>query len=65
MNAIRILAGAAFWMMVYGFFKWHREIQPVQDEIAKLQLEKLRIEVDQLKNLRATPVESNCLIKQP
>ena len=29
----------------YGFKKWHREIQPVQDEIAKLTLLKLKKEL--------------------
>jgi hypothetical protein len=53
-NAIGILVGIALWMMFFGFYKWHREIQPVQDEIAKLQLEKLRVEVAQLKNIRST-----------
>lgn len=46
-----ILAGGAFWLGIYGFARWHREVQPrldeasrVQLEIAKLQLEKLRSE---------------------
>lgn len=37
-------------LMFYGFFKWHNDIQPLQDEVAKLQLEKLRYEVKLLKN---------------
>lgn len=36
-------------MMIYGFGKWHYEVQPRQDEMAKLELEKLRIEVERLK----------------
>lgn len=36
-------------MMVLGFWKWHTEIQPRQDEFAELELEKLRHEVEQLK----------------
>jgi hypothetical protein len=46
------LAGAAFWLGIYGFNRWHKEVQPrideasrVQLEIAKLQLAKLRAEV--------------------
>jgi hypothetical protein len=34
--------------MVVGFTKWHREIQPMLDEISQLQLVKLRHEVSQL-----------------
>ncbi|BBB24869.1 hypothetical protein [Amphritea japonica] len=33
------------FMMFYGFKKWHTEVQPIQDEIARLSLEKLRREV--------------------
>jgi len=33
--------------MVVGFMKWHREIQPMLDEISQLQLAKLRHEVSQ------------------
>lgn len=35
--------------VIYGFGKWHKEIQPVQDEMLSLQLEKLRLEVAALK----------------
>lgn len=35
--------------MLYGFKKWHSEVQPIQDEIVRLQLEKLRHEVEQLR----------------
>ena len=31
--------------VVYGFGKWHKDIQPIQDEMLELQLEKLRREV--------------------
>lgn len=55
-NAIGVLAGIAFWLAVYGFAGWHRKLQPlidesqrVQLEIAKLQLAKLQLEVDELK----------------
>ncbi len=43
--ALGALAGLGMVAMIYGFTKWHRDIQPVQDETAKLQLEKLRLEV--------------------
>ena len=31
-------------MMWYGFKKWHTEVQPIQDEIARLNLKRLRRE---------------------
>lgn len=43
--ALGTLAGLGVLAMIYGFTKWHRDIQPIQDETAKLQLEKLRLEV--------------------
>ncbi|MDD1509563.1 hypothetical protein [Pseudomonas sp. CNPSo 3701] len=53
------LAGIGFWLAVYGFARWHRKLQPlidesqrVQLEIAKLQLAKLQLEVDELKGKR-------------
>lgn len=44
-----IIAGISVILMFYGFGKWHKDVQPIQDEIVKLQLEKLRHEVRQLK----------------
>ncbi|MBI3440965.1 MAG: hypothetical protein HY052_04055 [Proteobacteria bacterium] len=40
-----IIAGALF-LMIYGFSKWYRVTQPIQDETARLELEKLRKEVN-------------------
>lgn len=46
------LSGFSFWGGVYGFFCWHRRIQPIADqmsvaqlELAKLQAAKLRAEL--------------------
>lgn len=47
--ASQILMLIGTGMMLFGFGKWHYEIQPRQDEAAKLELEKLRIEVERLK----------------
>jgi len=33
-------------LVFYGFKKWHMEIQPIQDEIAKLTLEKIRHDIE-------------------
>lgn len=48
------LAGGAISLMVCGFIRWHTKVQPVQDEMARLQLEKLRHEVRQLKHSNST-----------
>jgi hypothetical protein len=52
---LSLVAGAAFWAGVYGFIRWHRHVQPkldeaqsIQIEIAKLNLVKLRLEVQGL-----------------
>ncbi|MBU9579631.1 hypothetical protein KTE26_14450 [Ralstonia mannitolilytica] len=45
-----ILAGLSVLGMVYGFRKWHSEIQPVQDELARLQVRKLQAEVARLES---------------
>jgi hypothetical protein len=47
--ALGTILGLGILLMFYGFWKWHRDVQPVQDEILKLQLEKLRHEVKSLK----------------
>ena len=43
------ISACGFWGMIYGFRKWHKEVQPRLDEISELQLQKLRHEVSQLK----------------
>jgi hypothetical protein len=45
LSGLGVLIGIGVSMMGYGFKKWHMEIQPIQDEIAKLNLKKLRREV--------------------
>lgn len=37
--------GIGILMVWYGFRKWHTEVQPIQDEISRLTLKKLRREV--------------------
>ena len=44
-HCLSAIAAVGFWLGVYGFYKWHKIIQPVQDEMLQLQLEKLRREV--------------------
>ena len=48
MHALAVITLVALASMAIGFWKWHRDVQPVQDEIAELQLKKLRHEVSQL-----------------
>jgi hypothetical protein len=54
-SAVGVLAAMGVILMYYGFKKWHQDIQPIQDEITKLQLEKLRHEVRQLKHTASHP----------
>lgn len=48
---IKCLSGiiaCCFWLMVFGFVKWHREIQPLADENQKIQLAILKLQVQKL-----------------
>lgn len=45
MICLFVVIAAGGIMVWYGFKKWHTEVQPVQDEIARLNLLKLRQEV--------------------
>jgi hypothetical protein len=42
---LAFISAVGFFLMIYGFGKWHSRIQPTQDEMLQLQLEKLRREV--------------------
>lgn len=42
---LSVIITVGIFMVWYGFKKWHTEVQPVQDEIARLSLLKLRQEV--------------------
>jgi len=55
-KALGTIGGVALLLMYYGFRKWHKEVQPVQDEMAELQLKKLRHEVGLLTPPPAPPV---------
>lgn len=43
-NALSGLAAAGLVLMSFGFLRWHTKIQPLQDEMLRLQIEKLRRE---------------------
>ena len=53
LRVIGVFTAVSIGLMIYGFKKWHKDVQPVQDEITRLQLEKLRHEVGQLKHQAA------------
>jgi len=40
-----VFIGIGLLMIFYGFRKWHLEIQPIQDEILRLNIKKLKQEV--------------------
>ena len=46
---IGAILGISILLIGYGFRRWHSQVQPLQDETARLQLEKLRLEIDELK----------------
>jgi len=37
-----VTCGIGIWLALYGFGKWHKEIQPLHDELLKLQVAKLK-----------------------
>ncbi|MDM0118867.1 hypothetical protein [Variovorax arabinosiphilus] len=39
---LTVISAAGLVLMGYGFHRWHTRIQPAQDEMVRLQLEKLR-----------------------
>jgi hypothetical protein len=38
-KGIGAITGISVVLMIWGFTKWHRDVQPIQDEMAQLQLE--------------------------
>ncbi|WP_078118479.1 hypothetical protein [Thiosocius teredinicola] len=44
-NAISVFAAFGFCLLGWGFYKWYVEVQPVQDELARLSLKKLKREL--------------------
>ncbi len=45
MVALSGVLALGMWMIGYGFRKWFKVIQPIQDEMARLTLKKLRVEL--------------------
>lgn len=44
-SSLSIVMGLGVVMLIYGFWKWHAEVQPIQDEMARLTLKKLKQDV--------------------
>lgn len=49
LKAIGVMAGLAMLAMLYGFQRWHTQIQPVLDETAKVQLEIAKLQLEKLR----------------
>jgi hypothetical protein len=43
--ALAVMAAFALYGMLYGFAKWHREVQPLADEAARVQLQLAKLEL--------------------
>ncbi|MDZ4333489.1 MAG: hypothetical protein U1A62_07470 [Pseudomonas sp.] len=44
------ISGIGFWLSLYGFWQWHRRIQPVIDEMQKVQLEIAKLQLAKLQS---------------
>jgi hypothetical protein len=45
------LIGVGLMLAIYGFHRWHTIIQPMQDNLVKLTIEKLKLEIQSEKNI--------------
>ncbi|USX19119.1 hypothetical protein NHH82_25155 [Oxalobacteraceae bacterium OTU3REALA1] len=43
------ISGIAIVGLIYGFAKWHKDLQPVIDETAKVQLEIAKLQLEKMK----------------
>ena len=50
LSSLGVVIGIGILMVWYGFKQWHTEVQPIQDEMARLNLKKLRREVGEDEN---------------
>lgn len=50
LNCLTVVASFGVALMILGFTVWQIKIQPQQDKLAQLQIEKLEQEIEQLKN---------------
>jgi len=47
--SLGLFAGVAIILMIFGFVRWHRQVQPVADETAKTQLEIAKLQLEKLR----------------
>ena len=53
--SLSVISGVAVFGLIYGFAKWHKDLQPVIDETAKVQLEIAKLQLEKMKReLNAT-----------
>lgn len=57
-KALSVLITAALFCLYKGLTKWHREIQPKQDRLLDLQIQKAELELEQLKKAKEAPDET-------
>ncbi len=48
-NVLSAFSGFAICGIYYGFAKWHKEVQPVIDETAKVQLDIAKLQLEKLR----------------
>ena len=49
LSFLSLLIIAGLFLMLFGFWKWHRSIQPKQDRLLDLEIEKAELEIKILK----------------
>lgn len=49
-SALGLLLALSLYGIYYGFSKWHKEVQPVNDEMARIQLEIAKLQLAKLKS---------------
>ncbi|MGE4477185.1 MAG: hypothetical protein AB7E18_18090 [Stutzerimonas sp.] len=57
-KALGVIFGVAIFGIWFGFSQWHKVIQPLQDEHAKIQLEISRLQLEKLKAESAKAVRA-------
>ena len=52
-TALSVLTALASYGMYYEFRKWHRDVQPVVDEAARIQLEIAKLQLEKMRSEQA------------
>ena len=48
MSSVTAGFSLSVFLMIFGFYKWHTKIQPIQDKMSAAQLERLELEIQTL-----------------